>query len=58
MNTFSKWVHENLVYPEIAKNNGVQGSVTLQFTVKKDGSISNIRVLRGVNPSLDKEAIT
>lgn len=57
MNTFSKWVHENLVYPEIAKNNGVQGSVTLQFTVKKDGSISNIRVLRGVDPSLDKEAI-
>ncbi len=56
-NTFSKWVNERLVYPEIAKENGVSGRVTLQFTVNTDGSVSNIKVLRGVDPSLDKEAV-
>ena len=56
-NTFSKWVNQRLVYPEIAKENGVQGRVTLQFTVEKDGSITKVKVLRGVDPSLDKEAI-
>ena len=56
-NAFSKWVNERLVYPEIAKENGVSGRVTLQFTVNTDGSVSNIKVLRGVDPSLDKEAV-
>ena len=56
-NTFSKWVNSKLVYPEIAKENGVQGRVTLQFTVNTDGSVSNVTVLRGVDPSLDKEAV-
>ena len=56
-NEFSKWVNSRLVYPEIAKENGVQGRVTLQFTVEKDGSVTKVRVLRGVDPSLDKEAI-
>lgn len=56
-NTFSKWVQSKLVYPEIAKENGVQGRVTLQFTVEKDGSVTNVKVLRGVDPSLDKEAM-
>ena len=57
MTNFSKWVNERLEYPEIAKENGVQGRVTLQFTVEKDGSITNVKVLRGVDPSLDKEAV-
>lgn len=56
-NTFSKWVNSKLVYPEIAKENGVQGRVTLQFTVEKDGSVTNVKVLRGVDASLDKEAV-
>lgn len=56
-NQFSKWVNKRLVYPEIAKENGVQGRVTLQFTVEKDGSVTNVKVLRGVDPSLDKEAV-
>ena len=56
-NAFSKWVNERLEYPEIAKENGVQGRVTLQFTVNTDGSVSNVKVLRGVDPSLDKEAV-
>ena len=56
-NKFSTWVNQRLVYPDIAKENGVQGRVTLQFTVGKDGSLYNIKVLRGVDPSLDKEAV-
>ncbi len=56
-NDFSKWVNSKLVYPELAKENGVQGRVTLQFTVYTDGSVRDIKVLRGVDASLDKEAV-
>ena len=56
-NEFSKWVNSKLVYPEIAKENGVQGRVTLQFTVEADGRVTNVKVLRGVDDSLDKEAV-
>ena len=56
-NTFTKWVFSKIVYPEIAKENGVQGRVTLQFTIETDGSVKNVKVLRGVDSSLDKEAI-
>ena len=56
-NQFSKWVNSRLEYPEIAKENGVQGRVTLQFTVEKDGTVTKVKVLRGVDPSLDKEAV-
>lgn len=56
-NNFSKWVNQRLVYPEIAKENGVQGRITLQFTIDKDGSLTKVKVLRGVDPSLDKEAV-
>ncbi len=56
-NEFSKWVNQRLNYPEIAKENGVQGRVILQFTVGTDGSVSNVKVLRGVDASLDQEAV-
>ena len=56
-NQVSKWVNQRLEYPEIAKENGVQGRVTLQFTVEKDGTVTKVKVLRGVDPSLDKEAV-
>ncbi len=56
-NEFSKWVNSKLVYPEIAKENGVQGRVTLQFTVEANGAVTNVKVLRGVDSSLDKEAV-
>jgi len=54
---FTKWVAERLVYPEIAKENSVQGRVTLEFRVNPDGSVSDVKVIRGVDPSLDKEAV-
>ena len=56
-NEFSKWVNSKLVYPEIAKENGVQGRVTLSFKVEADGRVTNVKVLRGVDPSLDAEAV-
>lgn len=56
-NTFRNWVSNNLVYPEIAKENGVSGRVTLQFTVGTDGKITNVVVVRGVDASLDREAV-
>ena len=56
-NQFSKWVNQRLVYPESLKKQGIQGRVTLQFTVQADGTVSNVRVLRGVHPDLDNEAV-
>jgi periplasmic protein TonB len=56
-NDFTKWVFSNIVYPEIAKENGIQGRVTLQFTVDIDGSVKNVKVLRGIDSALDKEAV-
>ena len=56
-NTFSRWISQNVVYPELARENGVQGRVTVQFTVMKDGSVGGVKLLRGVDPSLDKEAL-
>lgn len=46
-----------LVYPESAQKNGISGKVTLMFVVKKDGSIENIRVVKGVNNDLDAAAV-
>ena len=56
-NEFSKWVNQNLRYPEKCRQSKVQGRVTLQFTVTETGKVADVKVLRGVNPELDKEAI-
>lgn len=56
-NTFGAWVSKNLVYPEIAKENGVSGRVIVQFTVYPDGVVRDVKVLRGIDSSLDKEAV-
>lgn len=56
-NQFARWVAQRLVYPEIARENGVQGRVSLSFIIEKDGSLTNVRVVRGVDPALDKEAV-
>lgn len=54
---FTKWVFSKMVYPESAKKNGVQGRVTLQFIIDTEGSVKNVEILRGVDTSLDNEAI-
>lgn len=56
-NSFSRWIAQHLVYPEIAKETGLSGRVTLQFTIRKDGTLGDIKLLRGVDPVLDQEAI-
>jgi protein TonB len=56
-NGFSKWVNAHLVYPEIAKENGVEGRVTLQFTIGKDGKVQDVKVLAAPDPSLAQEAV-
>lgn len=55
-NRFSSWVNEQLVYPEVCKVAGLMGTVILQFTVDYDGSLTDIRVVKGVHPLLDAEA--
>lgn len=52
-----KHVRKNFKYPEIAKEMGVQGRVIVQFVIGKDGSISKVFVLRGIDKHLDDEAI-
>jgi len=53
-----KFLAENVKYPVIAQENGIQGRVVCQFTVSKDGSIRDVEVVRsGGDPSLDKEAM-
>ena len=52
-----QWLSDNIKYPVIAAENGVQGRVIVQFVVSKTGSISDVKVVRGVDPSLDREAV-
>lgn len=51
-----QWLSENVKYPVVAQENGVQGRVVVSFVVERDGSITDVKVVRGVDPSLDKEA--
>ena len=51
-----QWLASNMSYPVIAAENGVQGRVIVQFVVEKDGSVSDVQVVKSVDPSLDKEA--
>ncbi|MBO6124408.1 MAG: M56 family metallopeptidase [Bacteroidaceae bacterium] len=52
-----KWIADNLKYPEECRAKSIQGRVTIQFVVNKDGSISEIKTLRSPNPLLSDEAI-
>lgn len=52
-----QYIANAVKYPVIAQENGVQGTVYVTFVVNKDGSVSNAKVLRGVDPSLDAEAL-
>jgi periplasmic protein TonB len=52
-----KYIAENTKYPKDAKEKGIQGKVITRFKVKTDGSVSDVSVINGVNPSIDAEAI-
>ena len=51
------WLSKHVKYPIIAQENNIQGRVVVQFVIEKDGSITDVRVIRAVDPSLDKEAV-
>lgn len=53
-----KYLGQNIKYPTVAAQNGIQGRVVCRFTVKRDGSVGDVEVVRkGDHPSLDREAI-
>ena len=52
-----QYLSSNIKYPVVAEENGVQGRVVCTFVVERDGSITDVRVIRSVDPSLDKEAV-
>ena len=51
------YLRDNIHYPTVAAENGVQGRVVVGFVVERDGSITDVNVLRSVDPSLDREAM-
>ncbi len=54
---FRRYIAENLRYPQAAAENGIEGRVFVQFTVMSDGTVQNATIVRGINPSLDREAL-
>ncbi len=57
MGELMKFLQRNVKYPTAAQQAGIQGKVVVEFTVKKDGSVADIKVIRSVNPELDAEAM-
>lgn len=51
------WLSQNIKYPAIAEENGVQGVVTVRYAVERDGSITDVKVMKSVDPALDREAV-
>lgn len=56
-NKFSAWVSKNLRYPKAAAKAGIQGRILVQFDICADGKVRNIKVVNGVSPELDAEAV-
>ncbi len=57
MNGLMKFLTDNIKYPEVAKNNNIQGRVFVNFVIEKDGSVSHLKILRGIGGGCDEEAI-
>ena len=57
LNTFRNWVQQNVKFPQIALENGIQGRVVLSFVIEKDGRLTNIQVLQTPDRSLSEEAV-
>ena len=51
------WLSQNIKYPAKAEENGVQGVVHVRYAVERDGSITDVKVMKSVDPALDKEAV-
>lgn len=57
MTEYMKWLTRNLRYPDIARSQKIQGKVVVQFIVNQDGTIADAKVVKSVNPHLDREAM-
>ena len=57
LNKFREWVQKRTKYPQEALDRKVQGRVFLTFVVETDGSVSNVTVVKGVDPMIDNEAV-
>lgn len=57
ISAMQNWIRENLTYPVVAQENGIQGRVILSIVVEKDGSLGDVKVARSVDPSLDQAAV-
>ena len=55
VDSFGSWVCERVVYPEVAKNNGIEGIVVVMFKVTKEGKVTDIRTLDSVHSELSAE---
>ena len=54
---FREWVYSKVAYPPVAQENGISGRVFLEFAISKTGDVEEVKLLRGVDPLLDNEAI-
>jgi protein TonB len=52
-----RWISDHIRYPKIASDKGIQGKVYISFVVESDGTISNVGIIQGIDPMLDKEAL-
>ena len=57
MAALKRWLNNNMRYPEAAQQNDIQGRVIVNFVVEKDGSIANVKIAKGVDKDLDREAL-
>lgn len=56
MDSMYAFIQKNLIYPEKAKAEGIEGRVFITFTIEKDGSVSNVKILRGIGGGCDEAA--
>lgn len=57
LNTLKQYLHNNIHYPQLAKESGIQGKVFLSFVVEKDGAVTDVEILRGIGGGCDEEAV-
>lgn len=50
------WIYSHVQYPEVAKAKGIEGKVYVRFIIEKDGTVNDVKIIRGVSPELDNEA--
>ncbi len=57
LDSFKDWAMDHLIYPKKAKEQGIEGTVYVEFVVNKNGSVTNVKIKRGADPLLDAEAV-